>query len=79
MIKVGMKEGKMIKVGMKVRTTTTGGTRGIIVPQKNLKSRVNGVGFVRGPVPGHGGDVLWVEDIETGEVGAYMFDELLPL
>lgn len=37
--------------------------------------RPSAKGTIRGWVPGHGGDVWWVEH-EDGTVGAYCFDEL---
>lgn len=53
-----------------------GSTAGMMVAAKHMECRRPGAkGTVRGWVPGHGGDVWWVEH-EDGTVGAYCFDEL---
>ena len=68
-----------IKVGMRVKTTRLHSTRGMIVKEHHLKVRKAGLeGTVKGYVPGHGGDVWWVEH-NDGSVGAYCFNEFRPL
>ena len=53
-----------------------GSTAGMMVAARHRGCRrPSAKGTVRGRVPGHGGDVWWVEH-EDGTVGAYCFDEL---
>jgi len=61
--------------GTTVRThAALGLTTGMIVPHENLRRRQpDAVGRVTGVVPGHGGDVYW---IDHGDLQApYCFDE----
>lgn len=74
-----MQDCNEVKQGMKVRTTEAvnkpGATRGMMISPKHLDVREAGVrGTVMGYVPGHGGDVWWVQH-ENGVVAAYCFDE----
>ncbi len=65
-----------VKVGLRVKITQLGDTKGIYVKPKHLKCRKLGVtGTVLNYVPGHGGDVWWVEHDKDSQVGAYAFDE----
>lgn len=51
-------------------------TSGMMVSPRHIECRrPSAKGTVRGWVPGHGGDVWWVEH-EDGTVGAYCFNEL---
>lgn len=53
-----------------------GSTSGMTVNSRHIEARrPSAKGVIRGWVPGHGGDVWWVEH-EDGAVGAYCFDEL---
>jgi hypothetical protein len=70
-----------ITPGMWVRVHTVGPTTGMLINPKNLALRREGaVGVVRGYVPGHGGDVWWVEHRDNAgsevEVSAYVFHEI---
>jgi hypothetical protein len=76
-----VKEGMCVKVG-KLESTT-----GMMISPKYLKVRREGaVGTVKGYVPGHGGDVWWVEhdkpsaeEPQEPEVAAYVYTEFEPL
>jgi hypothetical protein len=64
-------EGMLVKTKSKLGETT-----GFLIKEKNLKTRKpNTKGKYIGFVPGHGGDVWWIEH-ENGDVAAYCFDEL---
>jgi hypothetical protein len=64
-----------IKVGLRVRVTHLGSTKGMIVHPAHLGARrVGACGVITGWVPGHGGDVWWISQGD-GQVGAYCFDE----
>ncbi len=65
-----------VKVGLRVKTNKKlGNTKGFLISRKNLDVRKpNKNGIVVGWVPGHGGDVWWVQH-NDGTVGAYDFDE----
>jgi hypothetical protein len=66
-----------IDVGVRIKTTTLGSTKGIFVRQHFLDARKAGVtGTVTGFVSGHGGDVWWVEH-EDKTVGVYSVSELV--
>ena len=69
-----------VKEGLRVQTNNElGKSGGMSVAQKHLEARAPSTeGTVRGCVPGHGGDVWWVEH-SNGAVGAYCFDEFSPL
>lgn len=66
-----------IEPGTRVRIETLHGTSGMLIVPKYLSARREGaVGTVKSFVPGHGGDVWWVEhEDKPGEFAAYMFDE----
>lgn len=68
-----------VENGLRVRTVfNLRGTNGMTIAKKNLDARTtNALGTVRGWVPGHGGDVWWVQH-DNGTVGAYVFDEFNP-
>jgi hypothetical protein len=56
-----------------------GATRGFLVAERHLRARrTNAVGVVMGYVPGHGGDVWWVQHHDDGTVGAYLDSEFEP-
>ena len=64
-----------MKPGLRVKITKLGNTRGMLIDEQHLNVRAVGVtGTIKGHVPGHGGDVWWVEQ-DDGKVGAYVFDE----
>jgi len=68
-----------IKPGLRVSITRLETTTGILVKPNHLEvRRVGAVGAVMSYVPGHGGDVWWVQHDGTDEVGAYMFTEFEP-
>lgn len=61
---------------LKVRTTELRSTDGLTIHARHLACRKAGVtGFVRGYVPGHGGDVWWVQHEGSEDIGAYCFNE----
>lgn len=63
------KRGKLVKV------VSDNGTRGMTIDKKHLTIREIGqTGKITGLVPGHGGDVWWVE--QDNGVAAYCFNEL---
>lgn len=66
----------MIKPGQAVKTNAElGKTRGFNVkPERIAARRKNANGTVKNFVPGHGGDVWFVEHAD-GSIAAYMFDE----
>jgi hypothetical protein len=66
-----------IKPGIEVRTTKLGETSGIIVKDnKYLDTRQSGlVGTVVGYLPGHGGDVWYIQHYDTEDIGVYCFNE----
>ena len=65
-----LNSGTRIKTNDELETTT-----GMMIPAKYLDvRRCNSTGVVKGPVPGHGGDVYWVEHYD-GIVATYCFTE----
>lgn len=69
-----------VREGMRVRTTKLGDTLGMMINAKHILVRRAGViGVVRSYVPGHGGDVWFVQHENSDEVGAYVFDEIEPV
>jgi len=68
-----------VKAGLPVTTNAElGETKGMLISAKNLSlRRPSAQGTVLGHVPGHGGDVWWVEH-EKDVVAAYCFDEFEP-
>ena len=72
-----------LKPNLRVRVVAVGSSRGLLINAKHLDVRREGAtGTLRDWVPGHGGDIWFVEhDTEPGEpteIGAYMFTELEP-
>lgn len=72
-----------IKPGLKIKTNTEvnrpGATRGMLIKQPYLDARLAlAEGTVHNWVPGHGGDVWWVEHTD-GSIAAYCFNEFDPL
>ncbi len=65
--------------GLLVRTKGVDkSTGGMLVPLKHLEARAEGVvGTVMNYVPGHGGDVWFVQH-DTGEIAVYTFNEFEP-
>lgn len=67
-----------IKKGLKVKVVLDDGTQGMTIKPEILSRRgVGKVGVVQGYVPGHGGDVWFVE--HNDGVAAYCFTEIEPL
>lgn len=68
-----------IKNGISVRTSSTlGDTRGMMVNPSHLnRRRPDTTGIIAGYVPGHGGDVWWVEH-GPNDVAPYVFNEFEP-
>jgi len=68
-----------IKPELRVKTTKLESTNGMCIAQKHLNVRQEGVtGTVKSYVPGHGGDVWFVQHDNPTEVGAYCYTELEP-
>lgn len=68
---------KDIKVGIHVRIGKLNPTTGMFVKRRHLDCRKEGTqGTVMGYVPGHGGDVWWVEHDGCDDVGAYSVLEM---
>jgi len=68
-----MKAGVRVRVNKKLRK----GTKGLLVKQHHLDVRKVGVaGTLKSHVPGHGGDVWFVQHENSEVVGAYCYDEL---
>ena len=67
-----------VEVGLRIKTIKLHSTKGMMIKSHHLEVRKAGVeGVVKGYVPGHGGDVWWVEH-DDGKVGAYCFNEFKP-
>lgn len=68
-------------VGQRVLTKLNErGAVGMLIKPEYLANRENDIqGTVRGYVPGHGGDVWWVEHDGTKKVAAYCTDEMFDL
>jgi hypothetical protein len=66
-----------VKQGLKVRTVAKlDTTDGMLIAAHNLDARKpNTEGTVVGYVPGHGGDVWWVQH-NDGVMAAYAFNEI---
>lgn len=68
-----------IKPGITVITGKLGNTTGMMIADKHLLVRQEGVlGTVLDYVPGHGGDVWFVRHGDTPAIGAYVFNEFEP-
>ncbi len=66
-----------VKQGLKVKVAKLDTTDGMMIAPHHLSCRSQGVtGTVKGYVPGHGGDVWFVEHDDSDDVGAYCFNEL---
>lgn len=69
-----------VKQGMWIKTTKLGDSKGMTIAYKHLSVRQEGVeGTVLGWVPGHGGDVWFVQHRDSQDVGAYVFTEFEPV
>ena len=67
-----------VKVGLEVRITKLGDTRGMNINTEYLETRtINATGIIVGYVSGHGGDVWWI-DHGNKVIGAYAYDEFEP-
>jgi len=67
---------KVLAPGTRVITNKLHSTKGMLITAKHLDVRASGIkGTIRGYVPGHGGDIYWVEHDDTKEVGAYGWHE----
>ena len=65
-----------IQPGMKVKIVSDDGTEGMFVNPQYIQNRKIGMtGIVKGWVPGHGGDVWFVEH-DDNSVAVYCFTEL---
>src|SRR5579863_6834621 len=72
-----------IKQGLRIVTNDSvnkrGATTGMLIAERHLKVRAVGIhGTVVNVVPGHGGDVWFVEHDDSKDVGAYNFAEMEP-
>ena len=68
-----------VENGLRVKTTELGEITGMLIAAKYLAVRAAGItGVVQGYVAGHGGDVWWVKHDDSGDVGAYVFNEFEP-
>lgn len=68
-----------IQPGLRVKVKKLEGTKGFLINSKHLAVRRKGVrGTVKNWVPGHGGDVWFVQHDNSDDVGAYCFTELEP-
>lgn len=66
-----------VDIGMRVKThPEEKNLRGLLINERHLIARREGEGKVTGYVPGHGGDVWWVDHGGGGPSGAYVFTEL---
>ncbi len=66
-----------IRKGLTVKTADTlGTTKGFIMdPSYKAARRSGAVGQVVNYVPGHGGDVWYVQHNDDGEIAAYAYNE----
>lgn len=66
-----------VKPGIRVCITTLHSTEGMILIEEALQSRqIGATGIVRSHVPGHGGDVWFVEHDIGDKIAAYCFNEM---
>ena len=64
-----------VKPGLRVKVICLGNTTGMLIDKKYLDNRTVGItGVIGGYVPGHGGDVWWLNQ-DNGNIGAYLFNE----
>lgn len=62
-----------IQTGDRVRVVKLDSTTGMLIADRHLQARrVGATGIVRNYVPGHGGDVWFVEH-DDGSIGAYLY------
>lgn len=65
-----------ITENLRVRVTELDSTNGMQIHERHLACRKAGVtGLVRGCVPGHGGDVWFVQHEGSDDIGAYCYNE----
>lgn len=65
--------------GMRVKIGGLRSTRGMTINPRHLNVRKEGItGTIQGWVPGHGGDVWWVQHDNSQDVGAYCVTEMEP-
>jgi hypothetical protein len=65
-----------IKPGLRVKTGILGDTKGMLIHEKHLAVRKpDQAGTISRWVPGHGGDVWFVQHDDSEEIGAYSYDE----
>ncbi len=68
-----------VKPGLRVITGKLGDTTGMMIADKHVLVRQEGIsGMVLDYVPGHGGDVWFVAHDNSPAVGAYVFNEFEP-
>ena len=66
-----------VRPGIRVKTTKLESTDGMMIHSSHLTVRQEGiVGTVKNYVPGHGGDVLFVQHDNSTDVGTYCYTEL---
>lgn len=66
-----------VKSGLRVRVGRLDTTAGMSIAPKHLVCRKTGVtGTVKAWVPGHGGDVHFVQHDDSDDIGAYCYTEL---
>jgi len=63
--------------GQRVRITHLGDVKGFLVDKKYMEGRRPSLGVINQEVPGHGGDVWFVEH-DNGGIAAYCVDEMEP-
>lgn len=75
-------DGNDVQAGLRIRTNRKGRlrtTQGFLIgPQYLAARRADAPGKVRAMVPGHGGDVWYIEH-DDGTVAAYCYDEFVEL
>lgn len=65
------------ELGKSVKVVKDDGTKGMLIAPKHLAIRTIGqTGTIYGIVPGHGGNIWWVE--QRNGIAAYCFTELEP-
>lgn len=68
---------EMIEAGKRVRVSHLEDTTGFIIADRHIDCRKAGMtGTIRSYVPGHGGDVWFVDHDASDDIGAYCFTEL---
>lgn len=65
-----------VESGLNVKITRLGSTLGMTIAERHLSVRKVGItGTVLNFVPGHGGDVWFVQHDKSEDIGAYVFNE----